>query len=257
MSDKLFGCRAIFSDIDGTLAMGDNVFPGAPEFIQRMRDIGRKVYFLTNNSSRSKADYVKKLAKLTIPAEEEDIIISTDGLIDLLLSKGITRVFCVGTESMKAQMKESGIEHTEGDPQAVAVGYDTELTYAKLRRACALIHTGMDYYVSHPDVVCPSPEGPMPDAGTFIRMIEMTTGRSPRAVLGKPNAGMLSHLVGPVYEPDECAMIGDRLYTDKALADNLGMRFICVLSGETKKKDLEALKKEELPAIIVDSVADL
>lgn len=254
---ELDGCKAFFVDIDGTLAIGERAIQGAPDFVQRLRDGRKAVYFISNNSSRSKADYVVKLRKLGIKAGEDEIILSTDGLAELLQSISIKRVYCLGTESMKAQLLLSGIEHVEDQPEAVVVGYDTELTYEKLRKACAWINAGKEYYVTHMDVFCPSPDGPVPDAGTLIRTIELTTGRRPKAVLGKPNSAMLSHVIGRLYKPEETVLVGDRIYTDKAMADRMGIRFICVLSGETRREDLQVFDENEWPSLIVDSVASI
>lgn len=236
---SFFKYKAFFIDIDGTIALGDEILEGAKEFILFLQESGTDYYFVTNNSSKSKVDYVNKLDKLGISVTTEHIILSTDGLIQTLIRKNINKVYCIGTESMKEELSNYRIYHTEENPQYVVLGYDNELTYQKLVDACKWINRGIRYSATHMDIFCPTKNGPIPDIGTLISMIEMTTGKSPEHVHGKPNTTMLSHLVGDKYLPIECAFIGDRLYTDKLLADRLGMDFICVLTGETKREDLQ------------------
>ena len=116
------------------------------------------------------------------------------------------------------------------------------------------MHRGVPLVVSHPDMVCPSPEGGLPDTGAYMALFEVTTGKSASHVTGKPNAGMILHKVeGLGLSPGECAMVGDRLYTDMEMAERAGVHGIRVLSGEAKKEDLASSGLE--PTLVVDSVS--
>ena len=109
---------------------------------------------------------------------------------------------------------------------------------------------------SHPDTVCPSPEGSLPDTGAYMELFEATTGVRPEHVCGKPNAGMILHKVVEIgLRPEQCAMIGDRLYTDMEMAQRAGVQGILVLSGEATMKDLEAAP--QTPSLVVGSVDEL
>jgi HAD superfamily hydrolase (TIGR01450 family) len=249
--------KVYFVDIDGTLALGDILIDGADLFIKWLQQNQKAYYFVTNNSSKSKLDYVKKLANLGIETDPHHIILSTDALIEWLKNHAISRVYCLGTESMKDELERAGITHVEEDPEHVVIGYDTELTYQKLQTACQWIHRGVGYSATHMDVYCPTPQGPIPDIGTFIQLIEMTTGRKAKNIFGKPNASMLAHLIGTQYLPMESVMIGDRIYTDKEMANRLGLDFICVLSGETKRGDLQELDRPNWPALVLPSISEI
>ena len=118
------------------------------------------------------------------------------------------------------------------------------------------MHRGVPLVVSHPDMVCPSPEGGLPDTGAYMALFEATTGMSAYHVAGKPNAGMILHKVEELgLSPDECAMVGDRLYTDIEMADRAGVHGILVLSGEAPREDLVAAPQN--PSLVVGSVAEL
>ena len=113
---------------------------------------------------------------------------------------------------------------------------------------------------SHPDMVCPSPDGGLPDVGAFLAMFKATTGVEPVHITGKPNPGMILHKIEALgLDPSRCAMVGDRLYTDIAMASRANCVGILVLSGEATLEDLENIGKDddEMPDIIVESVADL
>jgi len=162
----------------------------------------------------------------------------------------------VGTEGMRAMLEGAGIETQSKAPEYVVLGYDTEITYDKLATASIHLHSGVPLVASHPDLVCPSPAGGLPDSGAYMALFEATTGATPAHVCGKPNAGMLLHkMVGLGLEPGECAMIGDRLYTDVEMAERAGVQGVLVLSGEATADDARAAPQN--PDLVVDSVDSL
>ena len=125
----------------------------------------------------------------------------------------------VGTEGMREMLEESGLATDSADPEFVVLGYDTEVTYEKLAMASVHLHRGVPMVSSHPDIVCPSPEGGLPDSGAYMALFEATTGVKPVHVCGKPNKGMILHKIEETgLSPSNCAMVGDRLYTDIEMA---------------------------------------
>jgi ribonucleotide monophosphatase NagD (HAD superfamily) len=109
----------------------------------------------------------------------------------------------------------------------------------------------IDFVATHPDKCCPSEEGPIPDVGGMLKLLEATNGMKPNHVFGKPSPSLLKTVLDQ-FAPDEIAVVGDRLYTDKAIADNAGVDFVCVLSGETTLADLEKYEGKQ-PAITVET----
>ena len=256
LDKTLAGIKAVLLDLDGTIYLGDNLIEGSLEFLSRLDDAGIKRFFLSNNSSRSVKQYVTKLHGMDIPATEDDVLLSTHDLLSWLTDKGVKQTYLVGTEGMREMLEEVGIETRSTDPQYVVLGYDTEITYEKLSTASILMHRGVPMVVSHPDMVCPTPEGGLPDTGAYMALFEATTGKSASHVAGKPNAGMILHKVEELgLRPDECAMVGDRLYTDMEMADRAGVHGVLVLSGEATREDLEVAPQN--PSLVVDSVAQL
>lgn len=248
--------KVAFLDLDGTVYKGNVLIKGAKKFLGFLDDKRIIYYFLSNNSSRSKIDYVKKLSKLGIQTTEERIILSTDGVIDFLLNDNVKNVYVVGTKSMKKMFIKSGIAVDSQNPEYIILGYDTELTYEKLKKASILLQHGVKLIATHCDIVCPSPEGFLPDVGSMLALFEKATKKRPVMIFGKPNAEMISHVINRhKVSPEEVLMIGDRIYTDMELAKRVGCDFICVLSGETQQEDIEKL--EQQPALVVKDIGDI
>ncbi len=255
-STSLEGIKAVFLDLDGTIYLGSNLIEGAQDFLERLEERGIMRFFLSNNSSKSVGQYLKKMQGLDIPATAGEILLSTHDLISWLNENGINQTYLVGTVGMKEMLEAAGVSTDSEDPQYVVLGYDTEITYEKLSTASVHLHRGVPMVASHPDVVCPSPDGGLPDTGAYMDLFEATTGVRPEHVCGKPNPGMILHKVEELgLRPEQCAMVGDRLYTDMEMAERAGVHGILVLSGEATMEDLEVAPQN--PSLVVDSVSQL
>ena len=235
-------------DLDGTLYLGDRLFPGVRELLSAIRARGGQYRFLTNNSSRSVAAYVKKLTRLGVATEAADFLTSVDALI---------HYHVCGTESMKSQLRAAGFTVAERreDANALLMGFDTELTFQKLEDACILLGQGIPYLATNPDWVCPTAYGFVPDCGSVCEMLWRATSRRP-IVIGKPEPLMpqLAMLEAGV-SARETLLVGDRIYTDIASGANAGIDTLLVLSGETREEDLPTADPQ--PTFVLPDVAAL
>ena len=264
LADKLFSNfnikdkKLLICDMDGTLYVGKNPVQDSIDYIKENNSA--KVYFLTNNTSKIPSDYVERLQSFGIKATTEDILTPLSVLESYLREKNYTSVYMVAnkkvTNYMIEKMPDVTFEFNKEKNQAVILTYDTELEYTKLKNMCDLLNnTQVEYITTHTDVFCPSELGPIPDIGSFIKLIEATNKRFPDIVLGKPSINLVKNILN-VFSPSQIAVIGDRLYTDKKLADNMGSDFICVLSGETTRLDVQAFEGK-YPAIVVKTLKEL
>ncbi|GHU19443.1 haloacid dehalogenase [Betaproteobacteria bacterium] len=244
-------------DLDGTVYLSDRPIQGTIDFILRNLE-KREIFFLTNNTSKNLDDYIRKLAGFGIKVGLERILSPLLPLTDYLLEHELLHIYPVGNSSFQAYLKERipDIVFTTGeDCQAVVLAYDTELTYRKLCESCLLLQRpDVRFLSTHPDMVCPSLKGPLPDVGSFVRLYEGATGRLPEVVFGKPNTLILSPLLKR-FRREEMIMVGDRLSTDKVLAENAGIDFILVLSGEAKREDLPGLERQ--PTLVINDLGSL
>lgn len=254
---KLSDCELFLLDMDGTLYLGDEVFPGAIEFVQRISASGKKYIYLTNNSSRAGEDYIARLRKLGFPCDRENVYTSGMATAAYLNANfpGKT-VFSVGTLAFCHELESYGVRLGEEEPSVVAVGFDRELTYAKLEKAVRFLKKGAAFVAANPDLVCPMPGGEvLPDCGSICALLAASTGREP-VYIGKPNRDMVDIISKEYCVPNSrIACIGDRMYTDIAVAGNAGAVSVLVMSGETNKELLEASPYR--PDYIFDSVADI
>ena len=256
LSKSLDRIEAIFLDLDGTIYLGGEPIEGALDFLERLDQRGIRRFFLSNNSSKSVSQYLEKLTSMGIPANEQDILLSTHDLLSWLKKEGVTETYLVGTEGRRERLEEDGVRTRSLSPQYVVLGYDTEINYEKLSTASIHLHSGVPMVASHPDIVCPSPDGGLPDTGAYIDLFEATTGVRPIHICGKPNPGMILHKIEELgLLPDNCAMVGDRLYTDIEMAERSGVHGILVLSGEATMSDASVASQK--PSLVVDSVASL
>lgn len=264
--EMMAACRRIKHvalDMDGTIYMGSTLFPFTKDFLARLTRLGIGYSFLTNNPTRSIADYLKKLAKLGIEATDEEMYTTAVATIEYLKARmpEVKRIYALGTPSMLHEFDEAGFELAACDPNdrpdALIVAFDTTLQYDRLCHAAWLAQQGLPYIATNPDRVCPTDQPTvLVDCGSLTTCIEYATGRKPDLVIGKPNPDMLS---GIMYrynlQPDEVAMCGDRIYTDVATAQNAGGMGVLVLSGETTK--VTALNNDPMPDITCRDISVL
>jgi HAD superfamily hydrolase (TIGR01457 family) len=255
--DKLRSCELFVLDMDGTLYLGDTVPPGAREFVRCLAETGRRYVYLTNNSSRSANDYVNRLRRLGFPCEREDVFTSGEASA-LYLQKNHpgASVYAVGTRALLEELAAQGVRLTEETPDVVLAGFDTELTYAKLQKAVSYLRHGAAFLAANPDFVCPVDGGEvLPDCGSLCALLTAATGRKP-VFIGKPERRMVDIISKKFGVPNErICCVGDRLYTDIAVAVNAGAVSALVLSGETTKPMLDASVLK--PDYVFDSVRDI
>lgn len=218
--------------------------------------MGKSISYLSNNSSKNKDDYSKKLQQLGLPCEPSDVVLSTDSALNYLKEQNIHKVFVLGTKSLQKVVIDAGYEICSYEPEFVLIGYDTELSYSKLITACRLINSGVDFLATHCDLVCPSEVGPIPDIGTLINMLESTTGRKVYKTFGKPEIELINDICTKnALDKKDVIMVGDRLYTDIKMANNASIDSILVLSGDTSREELETTS--EHPTYVLKSLADI
>ena len=243
-------------DMDGTLYLDDDLFPATIPFLNQVRENGGRYLFLTNNSSKSVADYIKKLDKLGIPATREDFITSSQATAYYLHKHHQGQVLYVcGTNSLKEELRREGFTVTEiaDEAQCIVMGFDTELTFQKLKDVSRLLLTReIPYIATNPDLVCPTEFGSVPDCGSVCQMIENATGKRP-VVIGKPSALMPQLAMERLgCSKEETCVVGDRIYTDIKSGLNAGITTILVMSGETTPEIL-AESKDKPHIVLADA----
>ena len=246
-------------DMDGTLYLGDRLFDFTKELLEVIKKTGRRYMFMTNNSSKSAAAYVDKLAKMGIAATTEEMETSSQATAfylekhhknDVLYLSG-TRSFCEEIASYGFRIAKAPDEAT-----CIVMGFDTELTFQKLEILSRLLCTkDLPYIAANPDYVCPTEFGSVPDCGSVSDMLYNVSGKRP-VFIGKPSALMPTLAMEKAdVSPEKTAVIGDRIYTDVKSGLNAGCTAILVMSGETTEEILAA--SADKPTLVMDSAAEI
>src|ERR1039457_6919072 len=254
--------RHVALDMDGTIYNGTSLFGTTIPFLALLEKLGIGHTFLTNNPSKSSAEYLAHLRAMNIQATADQLYTSTLATIDFLKIKWpqVRRLFVLGTPGLGEELQAAGFTLTadspEDCPDAVLVGFDQTLTYARLCRAAWWIKQGKPFFATNPDRVCPTDQPTvLVDCGAICAAVESATGRKPDAVFDKPDPAMLRGILRHhTLRPKQLAMVGDRLYTDMAMAHRAGAFGVLVLTGETTAE--QAARYSPAPDLIVPGLAE-
>jgi len=241
---KLQDKKLFLLDMDGTIYLGNKLFPETKGFLEHINSTGGRYIFFTNNTSKDVSRYVEKLLSMGIYATPTDIITPTQVVAKHLLDEyGDKKIYAFGTTAFREELTAAKLNITnklEDNISCLVMGFDTELTFEKLNDACILLNRGVDYIATNPDLVCPTEYGYVPDCGSVGIMLKNATGREPK-FFGKPNPEMVYlALERTGITKAETIIVGDRLYTDINCGINAGIDTALVLSGETKEEDIAA-----------------
>jgi glycerol 3-phosphatase-2 len=236
--------QGVVLDLDGVVYLGDQVVPAAPAALDQVRGLGVRIVFVTNNSYRPPDLVVERLNRLGVKATAGEVLTSAQATVRLLGGHdGLAgvRVMVVGGPGLRQALDGAGARLVGGwrDAEVVAVGFDPDLTYAKVRDATLAIRAGARFVGSNPDTTLPTPEGFWPGAGSTLALLRASTGVRPE-VAGKPERALLEEAAAAIGT-GPYLMVGDRVDTDLDGAHRLGWSTALVLSGVTRLADLPDL----------------
>jgi HAD superfamily hydrolase (TIGR01450 family) len=250
--------RHVVLDMDGTLYKGTRLFAQTAPFLETLQQLGIHRTFLTNNTSRSKTEYIAKLRSMGINAEIEEIYTPAESVFIYLHMQmpNVKRIAILGTPSLVEEFAEAGYIADWEAPEAVVVGFDTTLTYERLCRTAYWIDNGLPFLATHPDLVCPTDlPTVLVDCGAICACLTSATGKTP-IVFGKPHPSILLELRDRLQlKSEEMLMVGDRIYTDMKMAQDAGIPAALVLTGEASIEHVSELAAR--PDFIVDDVGQL
>ncbi len=249
-------------DMDGTIYNGDTLLPCTRPFLERVRRLGISYSFVTNNPSKGVEDYLKKLRRMGLTVDADQLYTSAMATVDYLRREHpeVRRLFVLGTPSMMDEFASAGFTFSTDDhadePDAVVIGFDLTLDYAKVCRAAWWMTHGKLCVATNPDRVCPTDQPTvLVDCGAICAMLESATGVVPDKVLGKPDPDMLRGIIERLsIRTSQIAMVGDRLYTDIQMAERAGALGVLVLTGECTRRDVESA--DHAPDLVVPSLAE-
>ena len=250
---------AYIFDLDGTVYLGERLLPTAGETIRRLRELGKRTVFLSNNPTHSRHEYAARLTRLGLPTPAEDIINSSVVMVAFLQrTMPGARLFVVGEPPLCQELAAAGFALVDDASQvdAVIASFDRTFVYRKLQVAFDAIRAGARFFATNADRYCPVPGGGEPDAAAMIAAIEACTNTRVEAVVGKPSVYMAEAILALVGgPPDRCLMTGDRLETDVLMGLRAGMAAALTLTGATTEAMLA--QSDVRPTYVLRQLADL
>jgi NagD protein len=248
--------RSWLMDMDGVLVHDEQAIPGAPEFIDALRERGTPFLVLTNNSIYTRRDLAARLRTSGLQVPEEAIwtsALATGRFLETQRPGG--SAFVIGEAGLTTALHEAGYTLTERDPDYVVLGETRTYSFERITRAIRLIGGGARFIATNPDPTGPAPDGPLPATGSVAALVSRATGVAPYYV-GKPNPLMMRSALNAIEAHSETtAMIGDRMDTYVVSGLEAGLETILVLTGVTTREEAERFPYRA--SRIVGSVADL
>ncbi|SJX65036.1 related to PDR16-protein involved in lipid biosynthesis and multidrug resistance / PHO13-4-nitrophenylphosphatase [Sporisorium reilianum f. sp. reilianum] len=287
-------------DCDGVLWSGDNTIPGVVSVLQKLRQRGKSIIFVTNNASKSRQTYLKKFAGMNIQASLDEVFSSSYAsavyLKKVLDFPADRKVYVIGMHGIEEELDAENILHCGGtdaednkflpaldftslqnddaiDPKvgAVVCGFDMHMSYIKLAKAFKhLTRPGFDgpvqagaegggchFILTNDDSTFPAKGGPWPGAGSLSAPLIFSTKRTP-TIVGKPHKPMLDCIIATKqFDPKRAIMVGDRLNTDIEFAKAGGIASLLVLTGISKRDEIEGPDAKTVPDYLINSLGDL
>jgi len=260
IDEGLDALDALVSDMDGVVYRGDEPIEGVGEAVERWRGRGKRIVFCTNNSHYTVPEYVAKLARVGIPAVEDDVVSSGAVLAEVLRERGAAgkKAMAIGAQGLRAGLDAAGVTVDDGESvdglDYVVVGWDGDFDYRAMRRACLAVRAGAALLATNSDATFPAPDGLWPGAGAILASIEVSSGVRAE-VLGKPHPPMMEAAARRLSGCERIGIVGDRADTDLAGGVARGWTTILVTSGVTTPA--EAATVEPRPDVVLPSLASL
>ncbi len=255
--------EAYFFDLDGTIYLGDQVLPGVERLFKWLIDQGLPYAFVTNNPTKSVADYEARLQSLGLPAKGRVITSSTATVRWLATHRKGAVVYPISESPLEQALRDAGIAISD-DPAKIDIviaSFDRSFDYTKLDIAFrAIVEEDRAILVAtNPDRYCPMQTRlGVPDAAAIIGAIEGCTQVKCTHVFGKPSPALVeiaAEILGVCATSS--VMVGDRIYTDIAMARNAGMDGALVLTGDSTRAEVLALDKADRPQLCLENISQL
>ena len=234
--------RLVIFDLDGVIYRGNSLLPGAKETLQELRNRGKYIAFLTNNSTQTRYQYKRKLSNLGIKADISEIFTSAWGTAYFLKNRGARKALVIGEDGLKKEIKWAGIEVTslpQNDVDYVVVGLDRRFNYKKLCNAFEAVKKGAKFLATNTDYTFPLENKIVPGGGAIVASLRCALNIEP-IIIGKPSPFLLGLIISRFgVKKEQSVIVGDRLDTDIEMGKRAGMKTVLVLTGVTSKEELE------------------
>lgn len=236
--------KCVVFDLDGTIYFGSKLAEKANEVIKIARQKFDNVFFVTNNSAKTRRQILEKLLRLGLQAQYSEVINSGYAIAKYLKDNGYSEVYCLGTEDFANEIGELGIETKSKKPQAVVIGYDFNFNLSKLEPVLELEKSDYKIIIANQERTYPREGGIITaGAGAIVAAFEYTVNKKTDLVVGKPNPLMLEIITKDLgISPEEVLIIGDSYDSDVKMAQDFGAKSILITNGDKKEYNCFTVK---------------
>lgn len=251
----------VLIDLDGTIWKGNALIPRAEEAVAYLRSLGKRIVFVSNRGNWSRRMCHEQLGRFGIAAEEEDIILSSTVTAQFLRKHyPLCQVWTLGDEGLREELRHHQVPLAPApeDADFLIITLHETMTYRELDLAFRAVYHGARMIATNIDQTFPSEHGKAIDVAGMVGAIEAAAARKVEIVLGKPSCFMVEAALRQLQvPPDRCLVIGDSVESDIRMGRMYGMKTALVLTGNTKRSQLDALRSKECPDYVLESIRDM
>ncbi|MEM0302334.1 MAG: HAD-IIA family hydrolase [Archaeoglobaceae archaeon] len=250
--------RGFIVDIDGVVGRSVEPIEEGVRGVLKLLNAGKRVVFVSNNSTRSRRILLERLKSFGIPTTEIDVVSATHATASFIAKeKPKAKIFTTGEAGLKEELVNSGLELVDyRDAEYLVVGSNRNLNYDLMTKALRCCLRGVRYIATNPDKIFPSEDGPTPGTGLIIGALYWMTGRLPDVVVGKPSKVIMIEALQKLnLKPEEVVVVGDQIEVDVVAGKRIGAETLLVLTGVTRREDIE--NSETKPDYVLNSLEDL
>lgn len=223
-------CKCIIFDLDGTIYFGNQLANKANEVIAKARELYKNVFFVTNNSARTREQILDKLLNLGIDVKLEELITSSFAIAKYLKTNKYQEIHCIGTADLKKEIEKAGIQTTSKNPQAVVVGYDPNFKLDDINELANINLQDYKLIIANKERNYPKENGYIvAGAGPIVSAVETLLNKTTDVIIGKPNTEMLQIAISNLnIQPNEICVVGDSYNSDIKMAQSYGAKGILI-----------------------------
>ena len=235
--------KCIVFDLDGTIYFGNQLAYMANEVIVQARSIAERVFFVTNNSAKTREQVYDKLIKLGVNIKLEELITSSFAITKYFKQNEFNEIYCIGTDSLKSEIEQANITTNSKKPKAIVVGYNPDFKLSDLDELSNIDLSDYKLIVANKERNYPKEKGYIiPGAGPIVSAVETLLNKKTDLIIGKPNIEMLKIMTADFnIKPNEMCIIGDSYDSDIKMAINYGADGILIT--KEKRNDCTCIEK--------------
>lgn len=256
--------EAFILDIDGVVYVGESSIKGSTEAVKDLKRKGKKLGFLTNNSTETREAYQQRFSGIGLDIDQSKIMTSAYATAIYLSNRpNGSEIYVIGEDGLKEELEGAGFDllsmNSSEEADYVVVGMDRGLSYNKILAGLRALLSGAEFIATNPDPTYPTEAGLAPGAGASIGALSGAAESEPSRIIGKPSTYMIEILLDIIeVSPEKSAIVGDRIDLDIRAGKEAGLKTFLVMTGVSSKEDVDSIMGSDMsPDYVVSSLSEI